>query len=74
MPGYPGGGLFDPFNFAAEPAAFEVNKVKEIKNGRLAMLACLGFATQAFVTGQGPVANLLTHISDPGHQNFFTHA
>ena len=74
VPGYPGGGLFDPFNFAKEPAAFEVNKVKEIKNGRLAMLACLGFATQAFVTGQGPVANLLTHISDPGHQNFFTHA
>lgn len=71
VPGYPGGKLFDPFNYGSS-AAFETNKVKEIKNGRLAMLAMAGFFTQAFVTGEGPVANLAAHLADPGHANFFS--
>ena len=40
---YPGG-AFDPLNFAK--GDIETLKLKEIKNGRLAMMACLGFVAQ----------------------------
>jgi len=41
----------------------------QVRNGRLAMLANLGFWSQAATTGKAPLQNLQDHIADPGHVN-----
>ncbi|KAK9824465.1 hypothetical protein WJX72_010480 [[Myrmecia] bisecta] len=68
---YPGG-AFDPLGFAKDPKAAEVNKVKELKNGRLAMLAFVGFIAQHAATGKAPLAALGDHLSSPWTANFAT--
>ncbi|MEW5306699.1 MAG: hypothetical protein WDW36_009146 [Sanguina aurantia] len=68
--GYPGG-VFDPMGMSREsPEKLNDLKLKEIKNGRLAMLAFLGFAAQYQATGTGPIDNLLAHVADPWHTTF----
>ena len=65
----PGAKAFDPAGMKSDEKL-----TKEIKNGRLAMIAFLGFTSQAAVRGLGPIACLQAHLADPGHVNLFTSA
>jgi len=69
--GYPKG-LFDKFGWAKDEKTTAELKLKEIKNGRLAMVAFLGCCAQAVTTGTGPVDNLFSHMANPGAIGVFT--
>lgn len=71
-PYYPGG-PFDPLGFSkASEEDLRVLQTNEIANGRVAMLAALGFFTQAYVTGTSPLTNLMDHMADPWGTNIAT--
>ncbi len=55
---------FDPLGLDSPEMA-----EKEIRNGRLAMLAFVGFASVYAVRGVGPVEALKQHIANPGYSN-----
>jgi len=66
---YPGG-AFDPMGMSK--GNLEELKVKEIKNGRLAMVAFLGFVGQYEANGKSPLEALGAHLSSPFVENFAT--
>lgn len=68
-PGYPGG-IFDPFGWSK--GDLETLKLKEIKNGRLAMFASLGFYAQAFTTHKSAFENWSEHVADPWAVNVWS--
>jgi light-harvesting complex I chlorophyll a/b binding protein 5 len=54
-----GGKFFDPIGFSrGNEAMYKKYKQNEITNGRLAMVANLGFWAQYAATGKGPIENL----------------
>jgi hypothetical protein len=65
---------FDPMGMVKDSAAEKEKKIKEVKNGRLAMVAFVGMCSQAAVTGMGPVEGLKAHIADPTGVNIYTSA
>ena len=67
-PGYPGG-VFDPMGFSK--GNLEELKLKEIKNGRLAMMAMVGFYAEAGL-GKDPIDAWAEHIANPFGANFAT--
>jgi len=61
--GYPGG-IFDPFGYSK--GDLETLKLKEVKNGRLAMISFLGYLAQNAVGQEGtPVDQWQAHLADP---------
>merc|ERR1712050_821235 len=54
---------FDLIGVTKDPIKLESMKIKEIKNGRLAMISFLGFIAQHAATQKTPLTNLADHLA-----------
>jgi len=65
-------GAFQSFPF--DPAGLDSpeSRIKEIKNGRLAMVAFLGMVSQYAVTGMAPIECFKAHLANPTTVNIYT--
>lgn len=67
-----GGPFFNVLGMAKDEASKKKLRTNELRNGRLAMIAMLGYASQAVLTGKGPAQNLMDHFNAPFEHNLFT--
>lgn len=67
-----GSGLLDSYPWDPVKLADDSMKLKEVKNGRLAMVAFFGCVVQAVVTHDSAIGNLAAHLSGPFEENIFT--
>jgi light-harvesting complex I chlorophyll a/b binding protein 5 len=65
-------GVINQFPFDPAGLNSPSMELKQIKNGRLAMVAFVGFAVQALVTREGPIEGLMAHIANPFGHNIVT--
>ncbi len=61
-----GGQFFNFFNLGRSDGELKELKTKELKNGRLAMIAVFGYGAQAILTGVGPF-QVRFHVACIGH-------
>mmetsp|Transcript_17796 Transcript_17796/g.58223 ORF Transcript_17796/g.58223 Transcript_17796/m.58223 type:complete len:225 (-) Transcript_17796:1082-1756(-) len=64
-------GFINSFPFDPLGMSDDSMKLKEVKNGRLAMISFVGFAVQGLVVREGPIECLKMHIADPFNANIF---
>jgi len=69
---YPKGPLFNPLGLFKDEKSMKYLKLKEVNNGRLAMLVILSYFIQGLATGVGPFQYLLDHLVDPVNNNVLT--
>mmetsp|Transcript_11323 Transcript_11323/g.41437 ORF Transcript_11323/g.41437 Transcript_11323/m.41437 type:complete len:243 (+) Transcript_11323:84-812(+) len=67
---YPGG-RFDPLKIS-EQYSLEDLKVRELKHGRIAMVAWMGCVDESLLLKEGPYSLLMKHIADPVHNNIMS--
>lgn len=65
-------GLVDQFPFDPVGMNSPEMQLKEVKNGRLAMISFVAYCVQALVTRQGPIEGLFSHIANPFGFNITT--